>query len=64
MSRKPPRTVGRPFKKGFDPRRHVLTREERQRGFQRTFGLVLLGALSQKWLAGRVKSTAGRHARY
>ena len=29
--RKPP-PRGKPFKKGFDPRRHALTREERRRG--------------------------------
>jgi len=26
------RTVGRPFVPGYDRRRHILTREERQRG--------------------------------
>jgi hypothetical protein len=28
------RVVGRPFRRGADPRRHALTREERQRGYR------------------------------
>lgn len=60
---KRPATGGR-FQKGPDARRHLFTRAERQRGFETTFALVVHGMLSQRWLAGRVKATCGRHARY
>lgn len=64
MSRTRTGVIGRPFAKGHDPRRHALTKEERRRGFERTFSLVLLGAVSQRWLAGRVKATSGHNSRY
>ena len=34
--RTPPRKRGKPFAKGFDPRRHILTTEERRRGGRTT----------------------------
>jgi hypothetical protein len=58
------RSRGGRFQPGPDPRRHVFTREQRQKGFATTFGLVVAGKLSQRWLAARVKATCGKHARY
>lgn len=40
MKRKP---KGKPFKRGHDPRRHKLTRQDRSRGGQRTFQKLIAG---------------------
>lgn len=45
------------FLPGPDPRRHRFTRDEQRRGFLTTARQVLAGKLSQRWLAGRVKTT-------
>jgi hypothetical protein len=38
--KKRPRVVGKPFAKGFDPRRHQLTRAERSLGFRHALASV------------------------
>lgn len=58
MSRKGQTNPGS-FQPGADPRRHVFTREERQRGGRAAFLIVAtLRPEKVRWLQGKIKKTA------
>lgn len=39
---------GKPFKKGYDERRHLLTRENRQKGYRTLMQLVRTGKIPSR----------------
>lgn len=50
---------GKPFRKGFDPRRHALTREERQLGgtiaYAKVEARLMQMGYTSSWLFRRVR---------
>lgn len=52
---------GKPFAKGYDSRRHILTYEERSRGFDNAIKtLKRRGLNAYEWLLLRVRCSAPR----
>jgi hypothetical protein len=43
------------FKKGYDPRRHVLSRAERHKGFLLATQYYPMPSLVRAWLRGKVR---------